>query len=125
MELQKLQQQVLELPISDRWQLVQSVLASIQQETLSLSVSDPTINPLTENILNDANSPSSPNPFSPRRRGARSKSLLPLGEGFRVRVSNTPLTDLAPWTQSLMGVIQLETENPTETYVDFLEEKYS
>ncbi|MBW4552099.1 MAG: hypothetical protein KME35_13475 [Aphanocapsa sp. GSE-SYN-MK-11-07L] len=80
MRLEKLQQQVLELPISDRWQLVQSVLASIQQETLSLSVSNPTIN---------------------------------------------SLTNLAPWTQNLIGVIQLGTEDPTETYVDFLEEKYN
>ncbi|MEH2110029.1 hypothetical protein [Nostoc sp.] len=35
-----------------------------------------------------------------------------------------PLTDLDPWTQSLIGVIQLEEENPTENYVDYLEEKY-
>ncbi|MCC5625325.1 hypothetical protein [Nostoc sp. CHAB 5715] len=35
-----------------------------------------------------------------------------------------PLTDLDSWTQSLIGVIQLEEENPTENYVDYLEEKY-
>ncbi|MEH2244816.1 hypothetical protein [Nostoc sp.] len=35
-----------------------------------------------------------------------------------------PLTDLDPWTQSLIGVIQLGEENPTENYVDYLEEKY-
>lgn len=35
-----------------------------------------------------------------------------------------PLTDLDPWTQSLIGVIQLGKENPTENYVDYLEEKY-
>ena len=34
------------------------------------------------------------------------------------------LTDLAPWTQSLIRVIQLETEEPTASYVDYLEEKY-
>ncbi|WP_143289323.1 hypothetical protein [Brunnivagina elsteri] len=31
---------------------------------------------------------------------------------------------LDPWTQSLVGVIQLEAETPTESYVDYLEEKY-
>jgi len=35
-----------------------------------------------------------------------------------------PLTDLDPWIQSLIGVIQLGEENPTENYVDYLEEKY-
>jgi hypothetical protein len=33
-------------------------------------------------------------------------------------------SNLDPWTQSLMGVIQLDTENPTEAYIDYLEEKY-
>jgi hypothetical protein len=33
-------------------------------------------------------------------------------------------SNLEPWTQSLMGVIQLDTENPTEAYIDYLEEKY-
>ncbi|MEH1847879.1 MAG: hypothetical protein V7L25_23590 [Nostoc sp.] len=35
-----------------------------------------------------------------------------------------PLTNLDSWTQSLIGVIQLREENPTENYVDYLEEKY-
>ncbi|NJL40795.1 MAG: hypothetical protein HC899_31705 [Leptolyngbyaceae cyanobacterium SM1_4_3] len=35
------------------------------------------------------------------------------------------LADLDPWTQSLIGVIQLDAEEPTESYVDYLEEKYS
>lgn len=35
-----------------------------------------------------------------------------------------PLIDLDPWTQSLIGVIQLDSENSTESYVDYLEEKY-
>jgi hypothetical protein len=35
-----------------------------------------------------------------------------------------PATDLDPWTQSLIGVIQLGEENPAESYVDYLEEKY-
>ena len=35
------------------------------------------------------------------------------------------LTSLDPWTQSLLGVIQLDAERPTKSYVDYLEEKYS
>jgi len=34
------------------------------------------------------------------------------------------VTGLDPWTQSLIGVIQLSAEEPTESYVDYLEEKY-
>ncbi|ARV59863.1 hypothetical protein BZZ01_15595 [Nostocales cyanobacterium HT-58-2] len=79
MTLQELQEQALQLPISDRWRLVQSVLASIQQETLS---------PISENS------------------------------------TEKPFTELDPWTQSLIGVIQLVGENPTESYVDYLERKY-
>lgn len=80
MSLQDVQNQALQLPIGDRWRLVQSLLSSIQQETLVLSPS-----------ATDVNS----------------------------------LADLNPWTQSLIGVIQLGTEEPTESYVDYLEEKYS
>ncbi len=80
MTLQELQKQVLRLPINERWYLVQTVLASIQQETQELSISpNPTIEPLTE---------------------------------------------LSPWTQSLVGVINLGEEDLTEAYVDYLEEKY-
>ena len=79
MKLQELQKQALQLPISDRWRLVQSVLTSIQQETLS--------------------------------------SISP-------KPSGQPLIDLDPWTQSLIGVIQLDSEDSTESYVDYLEEKY-
>jgi hypothetical protein len=35
------------------------------------------------------------------------------------------LAELNPWTHSLIGVVQLGTEEPTESYVDYLEEKYS
>lgn len=80
MTLQEIQNQALQLPIGDRWRLVQSLLSSIQQETLVLS---------------------------PRKTNMNS------------------LAELNPWTQSLIGVIQLGTEEPTETYVDYLEEKYS
>ncbi|MCZ2207917.1 hypothetical protein [Cylindrospermopsis raciborskii] len=78
-ELQQLQEQVLKLPIRERWHLVQTVLASIQQETLS-SNTEPTIENLSE---------------------------------------------LDPWTQSLIGVISLESENTKESYIDYLEGKYS
>jgi hypothetical protein len=80
MTLQELQKQALQLPISDRWRLVQSVLASLQQETLS--------------------------------------SISP-------SATTQPLTNLEPWTQSLIGSIQLDTDYSTESYVDYLEEKYS
>lgn len=79
MTLQELQKQALQLPISDRWRLVQSVLTSIQQETLSSISPSPIVK---------------------------------------------PLNDLDPWTQSLIGIIQLGAENPTESYVDYLEKKY-
>lgn len=80
MELNKIKKQALELPIRDRWHLVQSLLISIQQETL-LSISpSPTVK---------------------------------------------PLTNLDPWTQSLIGVIELNEKEATESYVDYLEKKYS
>lgn len=79
MTLQEFQNQALQLSIGDRWRLVQSLLNSIQQETLSLS---------------------SPNP------------------------SANLVASLDPWTQSLLGVISLGTEDTTESYIDYLEEKY-
>jgi hypothetical protein len=79
MTWQELQNQALQLPIGDRWRLVQSLLNSIQQETLELNSPTPNVN---------------------------------------------SLPDLDSWTQSLIGVIQLGTEEPTESYVDYLEEKY-
>ncbi len=36
MTLQELQKQALQLPISDRWQLVQTLLESLQRETRSV-----------------------------------------------------------------------------------------
>ncbi|MGH7999733.1 MAG: hypothetical protein ACREPR_09970 [Brasilonema sp.] len=48
MTVQELQEQALKLPISDRWPLVQSVLASIQKETLSSVSESPPEKPLTE-----------------------------------------------------------------------------
>lgn len=82
MTLQELQQQILQLPLQDRWNLVQSLLASIQQETAS----------------NISTSPD-------------------LDEQF--------LANLDPWTQSLVGVVQLDTDDSTDTYINYLEEKYS
>jgi hypothetical protein len=35
------------------------------------------------------------------------------------------IPEIDPWTQSLVGVIQLGAEDPTEAYVDYLVEKYS
>jgi hypothetical protein len=80
MKLPELQKQALELPIGDRWHLVQSLLISIQQETLSSTFPSPMVK---------------------------------------------PLTDLDPWIQSLIGVIELNEKEPTESYVDYLEEKYN
>jgi len=68
MTWQELEKQVLQLPISDRTHLVQSLLASIQQETLSSIPANST------------------------------------RESWR---------DLAPWIQSLVGVIRLGTEETT------------
>jgi len=79
MTLQELRNQALHLPISDRWRLVQSLLSSIQQETLLFSLPNPSVN---------------------------------------------SFVSLDPWTQSLMGAIQLVEEDPTDIYVDYLEEKY-
>ena len=80
MPLQEIQNQALQLPVGDRWRLVQSLLSSIQQETLVSSPPTTTVNSFGE---------------------------------------------LNTWTQSLIGVVQLDTEKPTESYVDYLEEKYS
>jgi hypothetical protein len=80
MTLQELQNQALQLPIGDRWRLVQSLLGSIQQEML-------VSNPPTLNV--------------------------------------NSLAGLDPWTQSLVGVIHLGEEDATESYVDYLKEKYS
>ncbi|MEH2444548.1 MAG: hypothetical protein V7K18_01820 [Nostoc sp.] len=79
MTLPELQKQILQLSIKERWHLVQFVLASIQQETLSSIPGTSTLE---------------------------------------------SLTNLDSWTQSLIGVIPLGEENPTENSVDYLEEKY-
>ena len=34
-------------------------------------------------------------------------------------------SSLDPWTQSLIGMIENKEENIEETYIDYLEEKYS
>lgn len=80
MTLQEFQNQALQLPIGDRWRLVQSLLDSIQQETLPVRSSKP---------------------------------------------SGTSVAGLNPWTQSLIGVVQLGEEEPTESYIDYLAEKYN
>ncbi len=63
MTLQDVQKQALQLAVGDRWHLVQSLLCSIQKETVVLSPPTP---------------------------------------------DTTPLADLDPWAQSLVGVIQSE-----------------
>lgn len=80
MTLHELQNQALQLPVSDRWRLVQSLLSSIQQETLSFSSANPSMN---------------------------------------------SFADLDPWTQSLIGALSLSAGDPTESYVNYLEEKYN
>lgn len=66
MTLQDIHNQALQLSIGERWRLVQSLLRSIQQETLAFSLP-----------LSDTNS----------------------------------LAGLEPWTQSLVGVIELDAQN--------------
>ncbi len=80
MTLQELQNQLLQLPINDRWHLVQSILSSIQQET-----------------------------------------LLPR----KTKTNKDSFANLDPWTQGLIGVIQLNEIEPIDSYVDYLEEKYN
>jgi hypothetical protein len=79
MRLREIQNQALQLPLGERWHLVESLLRSIQQETIS-----------------------SPQP-----------------------IHANSFTDLDPWTQQLVGVLHLETEDSRKPYVDYLEEKYS
>jgi hypothetical protein len=47
MTLQELQNKALQLPIGDRWRLVQLLLNSIQQETLLFNPPNPSENSLT------------------------------------------------------------------------------
>ena len=82
MTWQELQSQALNLPIDQRWYLVQALLTSIQQETRSTQTTAPS-----------------------------SKPELIAG--------------LDSWTQRLVGVIQLTSEDTTSSYIDYLEEKYS
>jgi hypothetical protein len=79
MTLSELQQQVLTLSIAERWQLVQIMLNSIQQET---APTHPSASAIEDWVALD------------------------------------------PWTQSLIGIIQLDVDNPTEQYIDYLGEKY-
>lgn len=58
MTLQELQDRALKLPIGDRWRLVQSLLSSIQSETIA---------PDTKNI--EANSLTNLNPWTQRLVG--------------------------------------------------------
>ncbi|NJM76318.1 MAG: hypothetical protein HC852_11655 [Acaryochloridaceae cyanobacterium RU_4_10] len=77
-------------------------LQEMQNQAMQLSIGDRwrLVQALLGSIQQEASSLNSPQP---------NVNLIP---------------NLDPWTQSLMGVIQLDTENPTESYVDYLEEKY-
>jgi hypothetical protein len=79
MNLQELEQNALQLPLRDRWILVQSLLNSLETETLNL---------------------------------ANSKTV------------EESLAELDPWTKSLIGIVNLDSLESTESYVDYLEEKY-
>ena len=76
----EIEKQALKLPISDRRQLIQSLLNSIEEDTQS-STSSVTKVELMTNTLD-------------------------------------------PWTQSLIGVIELNQEDHKESYIDYLEDKY-
>lgn len=78
-------------------------LQELQKQALQLPIGDRwrLVRSLLSSIQQETLSSSSPNPVT------------------------TSFTGLDPWTQSLSGVIQLSAKEPTESYVDYLEEKYS
>jgi len=47
-----------------------------------------------------------------------------IARGKDRKPSRKQLTDLDPWTKSLIGVIQLDSEMSLADYVDYLEDKY-
>ena len=68
-------------------------------------------------------------PISDRKRLIQSL-LTSIEEDTQASTSSVtnvePTTDrLDPWTQSLIGVIELKEEDTQESYIDYLEEKYS
>ncbi|PSR17374.1 hypothetical protein C8255_12995 [filamentous cyanobacterium CCP3] len=83
----ELQDQLVQLPISDRWSLVQTLLTSIQQDTAAAAVADQT-----------------PQPKPPH---------------------DPALANLHPWTQNLLGILQTTEDDSQDTYIDYLEAKYS
>lgn len=60
------------------------------------------------------------------------KKALEYGRVFRQNVSSETtshsltddLSDLEPWTRNLVGVVDLRPEDPKESYIDYLVEKY-
>jgi hypothetical protein len=78
-------------------------LQELQNQALHLSIGDRRrlVQSLLSSIQQETSSFSSPNP------------------------SVNLITGLDPWTQSLLGVIQLNSEDPTESYMDYLEAKYN
>ncbi|MBD2578648.1 hypothetical protein H6G50_13320 [Oscillatoria sp. FACHB-1406] len=79
MTLQELQDRVLQLSLSERWRLVESLLNSIRKEM-------------------------------------QVPSLLESEQSY--------FMNLDPWTQSLVGVVQLNIEDEIDIYTNYLEEKY-
>jgi hypothetical protein len=79
--LQELQKQVLELPIHDRWQSIKTLLESLQRET----------QPTSSNV-------------------SQSSDAVMSYEEIPEFPATKSSSDLDPWTQSLIGVIQLDAE---------------
>jgi hypothetical protein len=50
--------------------------------------------------------------------------LTVIARGKDRKPSRKQLTDLDPWTKSLIGVIQPDSEMSLADYVDYLEDKY-
>jgi hypothetical protein len=128
MTLQDLKQQVMELPIADRQQLVESLLASIQQETqanhpaaeaVTIAQTEADIKAHLANLpLADAWLEDNLAAKASLERGLQQASQ---SEG---RFIGSFASQLHPWTQSLVGVIKDDGNDETKTYTDYLECKY-
>jgi hypothetical protein len=128
MTLQDLEQQVMGLPIADRRQLVESLLASIQQETqvghratsaVTIAQAEADIKEHLANLpLADAWLEDNLAAKASLERGLQQASQ---SEG---RFIGSFASQLHPWAQSLVGVIKDDGNDETETYTDYLECKY-
>jgi hypothetical protein len=128
MTLQDLKQQVMELPIADRQQLVESLLASIQQETqvghpaaeaVTIAQTEADIKEHLANLpLADAWLEDNLAAKASLERGLQQASQ---SEG---RFIGSFARQLHPWTESLIGVIKDDGKDEKETDIDDLESKY-